>query len=111
MVISPGDMVLTGRLMKMRYIRTVKLLELWPAVPINQHWGVLCKCLAYSKAACDPFVYSLLRHQYRKACTDIINRILKRRSMNSADEWQRAQGPNTVVQAMELPGTLKECTA
>ncbi|XP_026988506.1 G-protein coupled receptor 26 [Tachysurus fulvidraco] len=88
-----------------------RLVELWPAVPINQHWGVLCKCLAYSKAACDPFVYSLLRHQYRKACTDIINRILKRRSMNSADEWQRAHGPNTVVQAMELPGTLKECTA
>ncbi|KAG7324770.1 hypothetical protein KOW79_011086 [Hemibagrus wyckioides] len=88
-----------------------RLLELWPAVPINQHWGVLCKCLAYSKAACDPFVYSLLRHQYRKACTDIINRILKRRSMNSADEWRRANGPNTVVQAMELPGTLKECTA
>ncbi|XP_017338453.1 G-protein coupled receptor 26 [Ictalurus punctatus] len=89
-----------------------RLVELWPAVPINQHWGVLCKCLAYSKAACDPFVYSLLRHQYRKACTDIINRILKiRRSMNSSDEWQRANGPNTVVQAMELPGTLKECTA
>ncbi|KAK3559147.1 hypothetical protein QTP86_005017 [Hemibagrus guttatus] len=88
-----------------------RLLELWPAVPINQHWGVLCKCLAYSKAACDPFVYSLLRHQYRKACTDIINRILKCRSMNSADEWRRANGPNTVVQAMELPGTLKECTS
>ncbi|KAF7705674.1 G-protein coupled receptor 26-like [Silurus meridionalis] len=87
-----------------------RLLELWPAVPINQHWGVLCKCLAYSKAACDPFVYSLLRHQYRKACTDIINRILKRRSMNSSEEWQRANGPNTVVQAMELPAMMKECT-
>ncbi|TTC29619.1 G-protein coupled receptor 26 [Bagarius yarrelli] len=78
-----------------------RLLELWPAVPINQHWGVLCKCLAYSKAACDPFVYSLLRHQYRKACIDIVNRILKRKSRNS-ERWQRANGPNTVVQAMEL---------
>ncbi|XP_062859588.1 G-protein coupled receptor 26 [Trichomycterus rosablanca] len=92
------------------YIIT-RLLELWPAIPISHHWGVLCKCLVYSKAAFDPFVYSLLRHQYRKACTDIINRILKRRSMNSAEEWRCANGPNTVVQAVEIPGTLKEQAA
>ncbi|XP_076855945.1 G-protein coupled receptor 26-like [Brachyhypopomus gauderio] len=85
-----------------------RLLELWPAVPITQHWGLLCKCLAYSKAACDPFVYSLLRHQYRKTCTDIINRVLKRRSMNSS-EWQHRTGPSTIVQALESPRVVKEC--
>jgi G protein-coupled receptor 26 len=40
--------------------------------------------LAYSKAACDPFVYSLLRNQYRKTCSDLANKILKRSSFNSS---------------------------
>ncbi|XP_077406383.1 G-protein coupled receptor 26-like [Vanacampus margaritifer] len=60
-----------------------RIVELFPAVPINPHWGAVSKCLAYSKAACDPFVYSLLRHQYRKTCGDIVDRLLKRsRSLN-----------------------------
>ncbi|NXA01267.1 GPR26 protein, partial [Nesospiza acunhae] len=42
------------------------------------------KCLAYSKAVSDPFVYSLLRHQYKKTWKDIINKILKRSSINSS---------------------------
>ncbi|KAM5243342.1 G-protein coupled receptor 26 isoform 1-T2 [Hipposideros larvatus] len=59
-----------------------QLLELSSTVPIGSHWGVLSKCLAYSKAASDPFVYSLLRHQYRKSCREILNRILHRRSFH-----------------------------
>ncbi|XP_067389535.1 G-protein coupled receptor 26 [Emydura macquarii macquarii] len=61
-----------------------RLVELSSIVPINSHWGVISKCLAYSKAVSDPFVYSLLRHQYKKTWKDIINKILKRSSINSS---------------------------
>uniref|UniRef100_F6T546 G protein-coupled receptor 26 n=1 Tax=Equus caballus TaxID=9796 RepID=F6T546_HORSE len=61
-----------------------RLVELSSTVPIGSHWGVLSKCLAYSKAASDPFVYSLLRHQYRKSCKEILNRVLHRRSLHSS---------------------------
>ncbi|XP_018616413.2 G-protein coupled receptor 26 [Scleropages formosus] len=61
-----------------------RIVELFPAVPVNPHWGLLSKCLAYSKAACDPFAYSLLRNQYRKTCADIVNRMLKRSSLNAS---------------------------
>lgn len=69
-----------------------RIVELFPAVPINPHWGIVSKCLAYSKAACDPFVYSLLRHQYKKTCTDIINRLLKRSSLNASGRGPEYQG-------------------
>lgn len=69
-----------------------RIVELFPAVPINSHWGIVSKCLAYSKAACDPFVYSLLRHQYKKTCTDIINRLMKRSSLNTSRRGQENQG-------------------
>ncbi|XP_073503800.1 G-protein coupled receptor 78 isoform X2 [Phyllobates terribilis] len=55
-----------------------RLIELLPYVKINSYWGIVSKCLAYSKAAADPFVYSLLRQQYKKVLLNIINRILKR---------------------------------
>ncbi|XP_038816696.1 G-protein coupled receptor 26-like [Salvelinus namaycush] len=61
-----------------------RIFELFTLGQINPHWGVLSKCLAYSKAACDPFVYSLLRNQYRKTCSDLTNKILKRSSFNSS---------------------------
>ncbi|XP_061220121.1 G-protein coupled receptor 26 isoform X2 [Neopsephotus bourkii] len=61
-----------------------RLVELSSAVHINSHWGIISKCLAYSKAVSDPFVYSLLRHQYKKTWKDIINKILKRSSINSS---------------------------
>ncbi|XP_050815610.1 G-protein coupled receptor 26 [Gopherus flavomarginatus] len=61
-----------------------RLVELSSVVPINSHWGVVSKCLAYSKAVSDPFVYSLLRHQYKTTWKDIINKILKRSSINSS---------------------------
>ncbi|RXN29844.1 G- coupled receptor 26-like protein [Labeo rohita] len=65
-----------------------RIVELFVTEPFNPYWGVLCKCLAYSKAACDPFVYSLLRHQYRKTCSDITNRLLKRSSPNGSGHQQ-----------------------
>ncbi|XP_072262602.1 G-protein coupled receptor 78 [Pyxicephalus adspersus] len=55
-----------------------RLIELLPYVKINNYWGMASKCLAYSKAAADPFVYSLLRQQYKKVLLNIVNRILKR---------------------------------
>ena len=78
------------------FVLACRIVELFPAVPINPHWGIVSKCLTYSKAACDPFVYSLLRHQYRKTCTDIINRLLKRSSLN-------ASGPRQVNQVNSIP--------
>ncbi|XP_024140037.1 G-protein coupled receptor 26 [Oryzias melastigma] len=71
-----------------------RIVELFPAVPINPHWGIVSKCLAYSKAACDPFVYSLLRHQYKKTCTDIINKMLKRSSLNASERVPEQRGNN-----------------
>ncbi|XP_067414957.1 G-protein coupled receptor 78 [Emydura macquarii macquarii] len=59
------------------YIIT-RLIELLPFVSINYYWGIVSKCLTYSKAASDPFVYSLLRQQYKKVMVSIVNRILKR---------------------------------
>ncbi|KAG2462601.1 GPR26 protein, partial [Polypterus senegalus] len=77
-----------------------RLLELSLPISINFHWGVFSKCLAYSKAASDPFVYSLLRHQYKKTCSDIINKILKRSSLNTSG-LRGENGRNTIVQAAE----------
>uniref|UniRef100_A0A8D0GAC3 G-protein coupled receptor 26 n=1 Tax=Sphenodon punctatus TaxID=8508 RepID=A0A8D0GAC3_SPHPU len=59
------------------YIIT-RLIELLPFVTINYYWGIISKCLTYSKAASDPFVYSLLRQQYKKVLINIVNRMLKR---------------------------------
>lgn len=61
-----------------------RIIELFCPGPISPHWGVLSKCLAYSKAASDPFVYSLLRHQYRKTCSHLANKVLKRSPLNSS---------------------------
>lgn len=74
------------------FMLACRIVELFPAVPINPHWGIVSKCLTYSKAACDPFVYSLLRHQYKKTCADIINRVLKRSSLNASGPRQADQG-------------------
>lgn len=61
-----------------------RLVELFLPGPISPHWGVLSKCLAYSKAASDPFVYSLLRNQYRKTCSLLANKLLRRSQLNSS---------------------------
>ncbi|XP_068164663.1 G-protein coupled receptor 26 [Antennarius striatus] len=55
-----------------------RLAELLPFVDVSPHWGVLSKCLTYSKAASDPFAYSLLRQQYRKVLGGAANRLLRR---------------------------------
>lgn len=67
-----------------------RMAELFCPGPINPHWGVLTKCLAYSKAASDPFVYSLLRHQYRKTCSLLANKILRRSPLNSSSNTSNA---------------------
>ena len=102
------------------FVLACRIVELFPAVPINPHWGIVSKCLAYSKAACDPFVYSLLRHQYKKTCTDILNRLLKRSSMNTSGrghqthgnsiptaEWRTASGLTGCVPRVDL-ATVRE---
>ncbi|KAK5609587.1 G-protein coupled receptor 26 [Crenichthys baileyi] len=55
-----------------------RLAELLPFVDINRHWGIISKCLTYSKAASDPFAYSLLRQQYRKVLVTVVNKVLRR---------------------------------
>lgn len=45
---------------------------------VNRHWGIVSKCLSYSKAASDPFAYSLLRQQYKKVLVNLVNRLLRR---------------------------------
>ena len=55
-----------------------RLAELLPAVGINRHWGIVSKCLTYSKAVSDPFAYSLLRQQYRKVLVTGVNKLLRR---------------------------------
>ncbi|NWT73171.1 GPR26 protein, partial [Prunella himalayana] len=67
-----------------RQFQGALLVELSSVVHISSYWGIISKCLAYSKAVSDPFVYSLLRHQYKKTWKDIINKILKRSSINSS---------------------------
>ncbi|XP_012730187.2 G-protein coupled receptor 26 [Fundulus heteroclitus] len=55
-----------------------RLAELLPFVDVNRHWGIISKCLTYSKAASDPFAYSLLRQQYRKVLVTVANKLLRR---------------------------------
>lgn len=45
---------------------------------VNRRWGIVSKCLTYGKAASDPFAYSLLRQQYKKALVAAVNRLLRR---------------------------------
>ncbi|XP_010886427.2 G-protein coupled receptor 26 [Esox lucius] len=54
-----------------------RLLELLPQVSVGRDWGVATRCLSYAKAACDPFVYSLLRQQFRKVLGGFGNRVLR----------------------------------
>ncbi|XP_072312916.1 G-protein coupled receptor 26-like [Eucyclogobius newberryi] len=69
-----------------------RVLELFPAVHVPPRWALLSKLLAYSKAACDPFVYSLLRHQYRQTCAHILDRVLRRRALDTARRGPEHRG-------------------
>ncbi|XP_036969763.1 G-protein coupled receptor 26 [Acanthopagrus latus] len=55
-----------------------RLLELVPSVHIPRYWGIAAKCLSYGKTSSDPFVYCLLRHQYRKVLVSIISRFMRK---------------------------------
>ncbi|XP_021570393.1 G-protein coupled receptor 78-like, partial [Carlito syrichta] len=59
------------------YVMT-RLAELMPFVTVNTHWGVLSKCLAYSKAVAAPFVSSLLRQPFRQALAHLARRLPRR---------------------------------
>ncbi|KAM7418578.1 hypothetical protein PAMA_015947 [Pampus argenteus] len=50
-----------------------RLVELLPSVHIPRYWGVATKCLSYAKASSDPFVYCLLRQQYRKVLVSVFS--------------------------------------
>ncbi|XP_026216188.1 G-protein coupled receptor 26 [Anabas testudineus] len=55
-----------------------RLVELLLSVPIPRYWGIATKCLSYAKASSDPFVYCLLRQQYRKVLVSVISRVLRK---------------------------------
>lgn len=55
-----------------------RLLELLPHMHIPRCVGIATKCLSYAKASSDPFVYCLLRQQYRKVLVSVINRVLRK---------------------------------
>ncbi|XP_018409187.1 PREDICTED: G-protein coupled receptor 26 [Nanorana parkeri] len=61
-----------------------RLVEISSATTISPQWGIISRYLAYSKALSDPFVYCLLRNQYKSCCRDIVNKLLKRSSGNSS---------------------------
>ncbi|XP_068111227.1 G-protein coupled receptor 26 [Hyperolius riggenbachi] len=61
-----------------------RLIELSSPNTINSQWGIISRYLAYSKALSDPFVYCLLRNQYKSCCRDMVNKLLKRSSGNSS---------------------------
>nr|XP_061794415.1 G-protein coupled receptor 26-like [Nerophis lumbriciformis] len=75
-----------------------RMIELFSPNHINAQWGVLSKCLVYSKAASDPFVYSLLRHQYRKTYCLLARKILgrsRRDSFSPALKANPRRNPNS----------------
>lgn len=51
-------------------------MELLPFVHIPRYWGIATKCLTYAKTSTDPFVYCLLRQQYRRVLVSIISRVM-----------------------------------
>ncbi|KAM7393716.1 hypothetical protein PAMP_020569 [Pampus punctatissimus] len=54
-----------------------RLVELLPSVHIPRYWGIATKCLSYAKASSDPFVYCLLRQQYRKVLVSVFSRFMR----------------------------------
>ncbi|XP_028313794.1 G-protein coupled receptor 26-like [Gouania willdenowi] len=53
-----------------------RLVELLPYVHVPRYWGIASKCLFYAKASTDPFVYCLLRQQYRKVLVSVFSRFM-----------------------------------
>ncbi|MEE6486530.1 hypothetical protein FKM82_014627 [Ascaphus truei] len=73
-----------------------RMVEIFSSTPISSHWGIISRCLAYSKAVSDPFVYCLLRNQYKSCCRDIVNKLLKRSSINSSAQRGNSCAGNLV---------------
>lgn len=71
-----------------------RLTELAPGIHIDRYWGIMSRCLAYSKGALDPFVYSLLRQQYKKALMSMANRALGRGAYPSSGHCSTADTDN-----------------
>ncbi|TNN56133.1 G-protein coupled receptor 26 [Liparis tanakae] len=61
-----------------------RLVELLPSVHIPRYWGTAAKCLSYAKTSSDPFVYCLLRHQYRRVLVGIVGRVLRKNHLTAA---------------------------
>ncbi|CAN9509872.1 unnamed protein product [Ophioblennius macclurei] len=53
-----------------------RLVELLPSVTIPRYWGIATKVMCYAKASSDPFVYCLLRQQYRKVLAGVVGRLV-----------------------------------
>ncbi|KAG8543878.1 hypothetical protein GDO81_023485 [Engystomops pustulosus] len=60
-----------------------RLVEISSSTTISSQWGIISRCLAYSKALTDPFVYCLTRNQYKNCCREMVNKLLKRSSGNT----------------------------
>ncbi|KAG8543877.1 hypothetical protein GDO81_023485 [Engystomops pustulosus] len=61
----------------------IRLVEISSSTTISSQWGIISRCLAYSKALTDPFVYCLTRNQYKNCCREMVNKLLKRSSGNT----------------------------
>uniref|UniRef100_UPI00358F4C86 G-protein coupled receptor 26-like n=1 Tax=Myxine glutinosa TaxID=7769 RepID=UPI00358F4C86 len=72
-----------------------RLVELFPSVNLDHHWMLFCKCLAYSKAALDPFVYSLLRRQYKRVWVKLLDKFLRREPHSGHTSSQETENDST----------------
>ncbi|XP_051936849.1 G-protein coupled receptor 26-like [Hippocampus zosterae] len=88
-----------------------RLVELFSPEHINAHWGALSKCLVYGKAASDPFVYSLLRHQYRKTCGLLARKILGRSQRESFSAVLKANARRNQDDQLNANATNDHCQA
>ncbi|XP_054655704.1 G-protein coupled receptor 26-like [Dunckerocampus dactyliophorus] len=87
-----------------------RIVELFSPEPINPHWGVLSKCLVYGKAASDPFVYSLLRHQYRKTCSLLAHKVLRRSQRDSFSPGLEGNAKrNDIQEATSATESVQAC--
>uniref|UniRef100_A0A8C4NBW0 G protein-coupled receptor 26 n=1 Tax=Eptatretus burgeri TaxID=7764 RepID=A0A8C4NBW0_EPTBU len=79
-----------------------RLVELFPSVTLDHHWMLFCKCLAYSKAALDPFVYSLLRRQYKRVWVKLLDKFLRREPNSGHTSSQETDNDSDVLQISEV---------
>ncbi|KAK2115371.1 hypothetical protein P7K49_005997 [Saguinus oedipus] len=78
MLRDDGTFLLTRECVAVSCSFSNRLVELVPSVTVNPHWGVLSKCLTYSKAAADPFMCFLLCRPFRQVLAGMAHQLLKR---------------------------------